>query len=358
MRPLDAPNPAAQALPGPTADINLRNSFAGKKNAALRFAELVCADSQLTLINDDRIAELAVLWSNDPFPIPRWDWRIYLQTSDFNERARYDFILQSINYCYWHPEVSPDGSERRFHDNGKEHGADLAALRLTQAWDTISQPEFLAKVTEEYVGRSLFAAKEPIPLIAERTECLKEAGAFLDKLRSDGRSFTDVFNSLGNDAYEVAQYLQMQLPLWQDPFMKRAQLFVGMLFGRFQDDPGCPISRESLVHLTEFADYRIPETLYVLGAISYSKKLTEKIRNRELLTLNGEEETEIRAASLVALDRLRLCINKLRSDQLPITALETDYVCWSALRGKDEQSLARLIVQEKLPHPRCVNIRY
>jgi len=131
-----------------------------------------------------------------------------------------------------------------------------------------------------------------------------------------------------------------------------------MLYGRFQKHPDCPISKESLVTLTEFLDYRIPETLYALGMITYSDDLSERIRNREILTSDSREETEIRAVCLVALKALRDRLNDLRRGESPITALETDFLCWGALRTKDESMLQKLIAQERLPHPRCLTMRY
>jgi|GEM_PF-2935628 len=329
-----------------------------RENKALNLARQVAVWAEQVHVNEPRIEELAILWQDHAFVIPEWNWPIYLQTDDINERAAYDLVLNSQNACYWHPGLDTIGQEIRFHDGGRESGADLAALKISKAWDTISKPGVLADITEHFVENELFAAHVAIPLIPERTACLREAGRFLDDMREQGQSFTDLFKSLNNDAYLIAEYLQDKMPLWEDPFMKRAQLYPAMLYGRFQKDPQCPISKHSLVTLTEFLDYRIPETLYALGVITYSESLRERIRAREILESDSREEREIRAVSLVALKRLRDRLNDLRSDELPITALETDFLCWGALRTKDQTMLQKLIVQERLPHPRCLTMRY
>jgi hypothetical protein len=329
-----------------------------RENKALTFASQVAAHAQEVSLNHTRIEELAGLWGDATFSIPEWNWPVYLQTDDINERAAYDLVLHSQNACYWHPGLDQEGNEVRFYDGGREHGADLAALKISKSWSQISQPNFLANVTEDYVESELFGAQVKIPLVAQRTECLREVGKFLDDMRALEQSFTQLFQSLHNDAYLIAEFLQGRLPLWEDPFMKRAQLFPAMLYGRFQKHPECPINRDSLVNLTEFLDYRIPETLYAIGAIDYSKTLSERIRNREILQSDSREEGEIRAVSLVALKTLRDKLNEMRGHESQITALETDYLCWGALRTKDQAVLQRLIVRDKLPHPRCLTMRY
>lgn len=329
-----------------------------RENRALGFARQVADWAEAVHINESRIDDLAKLWKDHTFVIPEWNWPVYLQTDDINERAAYDLVLHCQNACYWHPGLDSAGQEIRFHDGGRESGADLAALKISKAWDTISKPGILANVSEDFVKNELFGAQVAIPLLSERTACLREAGAFLDEMRAKGQSFTELFQSLKGDAYLIAEYLQEKMPLWEDPFMKRAQLYPAMLYGRFQNDPECPISKESLVSLTEFLDYRIPETLHALGVISYSEALRDRIRNREILESDSREETEIRAVSLVALKALRDRLNDLRRDDSPITALETDFLCWGALRTKDETMLQKLIVQERLPHPRCLTMRY
>jgi hypothetical protein len=329
-----------------------------RENRALSFARQVNAYAEEVSLNQKRIVELANLWRDTTFAIPEWNWPTYLQTDDINERAAYDLVLHSQNACYWHPGLDAEGNEVRFHDGGREYGADLAALKIQRSWRIISQPGFLANVSESFVENELFDARVRIPLIPQRTACLREVGRFLDDMREHGQSFIQLFESLHNDAYLIAEFLQEKLPLWEDPFMKRAQLFPAMLYGRFQNNPECPISKASLVNLTEFLDYRIPETLYAIGAINYSPSLREKICNRVILESDSREETEIRAVSLVALKTLRDSLNEMRGPESQITALETDFLCWGALRTKDEAMLQKLIARERLPHPRCLTMRY
>jgi hypothetical protein len=54
-----------------------------------------------------------------------------------------------------------------------------------------------------------------------------------------------------------------------------------------------------------FADYRVPQTLHHWGVLKYSKDLEEVIINKKEIPHGGEYEVEIRAATVVAVERLR-----------------------------------------------------
>lgn len=91
------------------------------------------------------------------------------------------------------------------------------------------------------------------------------------------------------------------------------QIFVGDVYGAFQglglgafSDMGC---------LTMFADYRVPVVLQVFGILEYSEDLEAAIRSRQEVAAGSEMECQIRAASIVAVERIRQRLqNKLAKE--------------------------------------------
>src|SRR5690606_15455173 len=82
---------------------------------------------------------------------------------------------------------------------------------------------------------------------------------------------------------------------YADPFLKKAQLFLGLLTTN--------LARRGThypPYLTAYSDYRIPQVLRHLGVITYSDVLAEKVDGGTQLESGSPEELAIRAATLLA----------------------------------------------------------
>ena len=81
--------------------------------------------------------------------------------------------------------------------------------------------------------------------------------------------------------------------------------------------------------LTMFADYRVPQVLRHLGIMEYSEALATKIDNCEELSHGGSDEIEIRAATVVAVERI---LAKISEDPALTVAIkhsyEVDWLLW------------------------------
>jgi hypothetical protein len=137
--------------------------------------------------------------------------------------------------------------------------------------------------------------------------------------------------------------LLARMPRYQDvatyqgfrvPFLKRAQITCADLatalrgrgLGRFDD----------LAKLTIFADNLVPHTLRMLGVLSYDHMLLNKIEREEVLESGCEEEVEIRAVALHAVELLSAACAR-RGYAIPPHKL--DLLLWS--RGQSPQIKAR-----------------
>ncbi|KAG8980973.1 hypothetical protein FRB90_007363 [Tulasnella sp. 427] len=57
-----------------------------------------------------------------------------------------------------------------------------------------------------------------------------------------------------------------------------------------------------------FADYRVPQILYTIGIIDYAPSILAKLKAGELLPYGSEPEVAIRAASILAVERVKEAI--------------------------------------------------
>jgi hypothetical protein len=202
-------------------------------------------------------------------------------------------------------------------------------------------------VDANYLLGELFRADNPISLVNERAAAFREIGGFLR--HSTDFTFDKWFNRCHYNAYLVAQTIPSMLPSWSDPFSKRAQLFVGMVQGKF----GC--FKRGLEDLTVFADYRVPQTLHSMGIIRYSPELLRIISSNELIPSGSKPELEIRAATIVATDLLTFELNKYHDNSLNV--LHVDYLLWSLMRKRNSLPTGVMSLTD-IPHHRTMTTDY
>lgn len=293
-------------------------------------------------LSQDRIDKVAQILSDFKLELPQWDFPpIYPQSDNFEEMCQFYLTFNAINYCYF------DEDGKKFED-GKMSGSTLAATRLTEHWEDIKRPEFLSNVDENYLLADLFCAEGPISLVKERTNALREVGRFINENTSVTNLFEKLFHKYKSDAYFISQALPTHLPTWRDPFFKRAQLFVGMVYGRFQHWKKLPIEKDSLKDLTVFADYRVPETLIRMGIICPSAPLLTRIHQQQLISSGSRKELELRAATILGADGITEALNEISPDR-NIYSLHTDFLLWSAGRKLNEAPKG-LFVQDHITH--------
>jgi len=293
-----------------------------------KLAETILSSPRYVKVNQERVETVAKLLQDVQMEVPRWDFPpLYPQTDDFEEMCHFYLVFNAINYCYF------DQDRKRFED-GELRGSSLVCTRLTEAWKEIRDPTFLANVDETHLLGELFRAEGPISLVKERTEALREVGRFLNE--NQDFTFRKLFQKYKENAYYISQVIPNYLPTWRDPFCKRAQLFVGMVYGKFQDLEDLPIAKYSLADLTVFADYRVPETLIRMGIIEPSATLKSWLHRREFIASGSRKELEIRAATIVGADVLTEALNKYNQTEEPVNILHTDFLLWSTGRKIDE----------------------
>jgi hypothetical protein len=222
----------------------------------------------------------------------------------------YLLALEALNFCFWdaEPRWRVAWGEAR-HDGYWALAAALhRALRDDAAplWDA----RYLAEMDEARLARLLRGEGRPAPLLAERARHLREAGeALLSRWNGE---FAQVVAAAEGDAAALVRKIVQEFPSFRDEtswqgqpvrFYKRAQICVADL-ARMLPGEGArahSLGRlRGLEHLTAFADYKVPQVLRNLGILEYAPALAARVDGLEELPAGGEEEVEIRAATVWA----------------------------------------------------------
>lgn len=179
--------------------------------------------------------------------------------------------------------------------------------------------------------------KEPIrELMGLFASALNDLGKhLLDHYEGE---FVGLVNAADSSAERLVELLA-KMPYFQDvqkyhglevPFYKRAQLTAADLsialgnqgFGFFTD----------LQKLTIFADNLVPHVLRLDGILQYEENLAARIDAEELIPAGTDEEIEIRACAVHAVE---LMVAELRRLGHKVSALKLDYLLWN--RGQQPQ---------------------
>ena len=303
-----------------------------------QLSESLLLNAKYVKIDYDRADKVAGILKSSDLELPMWNFPpVYPQSDDFEEMCLFYMILNSINYCYF------DDDGKKFHD-GELGGSTLVSTRLTEHWEEIKHSGFLAQVDENYLLSELFQAECPISMVKDRVHALREVGRFINK--NPDFTFRKLFKKYKLNAYYISQAIPTLLPTWEDAFFKRAQLFVGMVHGRFQHNMPPPFT-QGLEDLTVFADYKVPETLIRMGVLRPSASLMTRIHRREKIYSGSRKELELRAGSIMGADAIMDAVNKYK--ETPINSLHTDFLLWGA--GRRVKNLPEeLFVQHHITH--------
>lgn len=180
---------------------------------------------------------------------------------------------------------------------------------------------------------------------------LNDMGAFL--MERFAGSFCRMVEAADANAGNLVTMLGA-MPFFQDghdygglpvPLYKRAQItaadlhtaFQGQGWGRFLD----------MDRLTIFADNLVPHVLRLDGVLDYHPDLADTIDRGQLLVSGTQEEIEIRACALHAVE---LMADALHAQGHPVTAAQLDYLLWN--RGQEPY------YKQTKPRHRCRTVYY
>ena len=281
-------------------------------------------------INRDSIEKLAEDWRQKSVQPPLWPKSLHLETKNVKQLLTYLFILDAINFCFWHPS----GEKWTITSKGIVYNGYLAlALALKDYFE--KNPEkadfaYFAKMPfSEFQallggGKNLLFLKtrwaiiraiskyflknhsgNPTQLVLSGKQSL---AILIPKIASEIPSFNDVRNYYGRRVY----------------FWKRAQLLGLDIYGAL-DGQGLGFFKD-LDHATAFADYKLPQILYAYGILEYNYVLEEILSDNIRIPVGSPAEIEIRSATIWAVEHLSESLKKLGLNFHPF---QIDWLLWN-----------------------------
>lgn len=220
-----------------------------------------------------------------------------------------ELMLGACNFCYWAGRANclpAGGSANLMAEICYAEGKNLAGGEL--------QGEPLGKLFSSIVqGTINRVAVSGLPLIDRRIINLREIAAV-----GEDRCI-EFFGHLieGRPLPEVMDELLRLLPVSfaGDIFLKRALLFFHQIYREFG-----LYSRDEMAKFPMPTDYQVPKMLEAYGALTYSPRLKDIIAAGEHLPSGSLMELEIRAGTMLIVDRL--------SELSGMTIGEIDWALW------------------------------
>lgn len=272
----------------------------------------------------------------------------YIESLALEKRLLFITVFHAAGFSYW---GEPRWSLQK---SGTIYNGAQAWLLCLAGQPNLVEPDWLRQLSsQQWQSLTLGLDQIPMPLTAERLSILQQLGS--DWRRVEKQLLEPL--TTGGEALDLAVLIGKQLPGFDDlavykevsvPFLKRAQLLVADL-NYLLVKSGRP-GLAGLDKLTAMADYKIPQYLRQAGVLDYSPSLAAKVDNFIEIDPGSEEEIEIRACTVEAVERLKEALLLSGDEKAALNASQIDTSLWLASQHMDGQSLK--------PYHRCRTIYY
>lgn len=212
-----------------------------------------------------------------------------LSGKSLEEGVKFLLALNSINYQYW--DLDANKTFIRYSNNNNV-GAIAAFEGFCNLWAEMKYTPNIYSMMNEQLIEDFFG---DIPDKSGRVAIFKES--------LNPEILNKAFNIIQDDVsnrkmidVETANKVANVMPVsFSDDYLKKIQLSLYEIALHYKN-------RKFKVDfdLTVAADYQVPKVLENMGILVYSKELKEKIKNREIINEDSEEENAIRAATIIA----------------------------------------------------------
>lgn len=222
------------------------------------------------------------------------------------------FFETACNFYFW---AQDEAKRWKIEYDGETtsgwYGLAAAFKRALANGRPMYDAEYMANLTMNEASEIFMGENSiQIPLLERRVGNTVEAARFLNE-KHNGSSY-EFLKSCEFSAPRIAEAITRELASYRDGawykdtwvwILKRAQILPSDLAQLSANYPDFQIT--DLDELTIFADYRLPQVLRHYGALTYSDDLAARIDNRQIIPSGAPEEIEIRAATIIACERLQ-----------------------------------------------------
>ncbi|KAL9327600.1 hypothetical protein ACSQ67_002603 [Phaseolus vulgaris] len=252
--------------------------------------------------------------------------------------VQYLFVLDALNFCFWpDKDLNYDDLASGLKAALQNDNSAFDADRLQKYTEEIIFYQY-SIITNEFIMlgpqlRELLRWPRPLPLEDERVRLLHEVGIELER-NFEGKA-SNLVQSCGKSAVNLVALVARHFPGFRDHTVykgrqvflyKRAQIFAADLWGAFGGQGYGEF--KDIGSLTIMADYIVPAVLRQLGVLKYSPTLASTIESSGEIGPGTEEEVELRACSVHAVEKMRELISVKSGRQ--VLSVELDLWLWAA----------------------------
>lgn len=301
-------------------------------NNILQTTRFVVENSTFVKINKEKMAEFSMGFEHGR--TNHWLSQAPFDFSGLNEEQelRFTFIFNALSFCFWGEPKWTVENEGKKYDGA--WGMVVALGRGIKEGFSLTDFDYCSKIKREDFTKILRGNIE-VPLFEERLKILREIGlTMINKYNGDPKYFLE---KAGGDALKLLDVIVQNFPSFYDSsfykgkeiiFQKRAQLFVSDICQMFKKQG---LVTENVDKLTACADYKLPQILRKFGILEYANSLAEKIDNKIELPHGSEEEVEIRANTIWAVEFMK---KEIKKQNPQITSMGIDDHLWLASQEK------------------------
>jgi len=230
-----------------------------------------------------------------------------LDILSLDEKLHFLLVFNSISFCYWgNPKWAVE-----YQGKSAERGSWSLYLSLFRAIDEgkpILDAKYLSDMSYGEFNH-ITRGNIQIPFANARRKYLNQIGAVLN---SDyGGSFRNFLTKGDKNVPSLIERITSEFPCFMDEssyegqkvyFYKRAQVLIGDLYHFLKEEDGFSIQQPE--RLTACADYKLPQVLRHHDVLRYSPSLASSIDKGIEIARGSEQEVEIRANTIWAVELL------------------------------------------------------
>ena len=301
-----------------------------RKYNILNSVKYVVDNSKNVFFHEDKIDNVLSLLK----PVEEKSWLDdFIDTDNYNdeEKIRFLLLVESLNFCYWgtNPKWKIEHEGKLF---SGYYGLIYALQRAILSGINILDFNELKNIKFEEFDE-LLRGTAKISMAEERYDILKQLIVETNKIPNLLNYFLQA-----NDAEELLGLIVAAFSNFRDQsiykneevfFFKRATLLVRDLYLSI---PKIKEKIKNIDSLTACADYKIPQVLRHYGILDYNKSLANKVDSNIEITHDSEEEIEIRANMIWAVEIIR---RKLLDKRIDSLAIYIDTSLWLLSKNKD-----------------------
>ncbi|KAJ2687782.1 hypothetical protein IWW39_002662 [Coemansia spiralis] len=286
------------------------------------------------------------------------DWKKHTLTPSIADAhaVEWIFLVDALNFSFWCDQ--PPSRQYSVTLDGKTYRGYwtlcAAVNRALAEGIPITDARYYAVASDEELARVFRGDEgtEPMPMLRERIMVLREVGGVL--VEKHGGRFANLLARCGGSASGLVDLVAAEFACFRDEhefqgrpvaMFKRAQILVADIWACFE---GKGLGRfEDIDSVTMFADYRVPQALCHFGALEYSPRLWEHLRESEktlkqlgeakspgLLPSGHPWEVEIRGNSIWAVECIKRCMEE---EGTHVNAILIDFYLWDYSKEHSEE---------------------